>query len=108
MSLDIIKEMDESDPQRAKLIEAERIASKIASCESDDQTKRATTMYCLERTIEGFPVSSLLDYNTSKPYFYSSRASSRMVVVSWIVSMWKICLLILSQSAVELVCLLVV
>ncbi|PVF99989.1 hypothetical protein CPB86DRAFT_702137 [Serendipita vermifera] len=51
----IIKEMDESDPQRAKLMEAERIASKIASCESDDQTKRATTMYCLERTIEGFP-----------------------------------------------------
>ncbi|KIM25909.1 hypothetical protein M408DRAFT_330906 [Serendipita vermifera MAFF 305830] len=51
----IIKEMDDTNPQRAKLIEAEKIASKIAICESDDQTKRATTMYCLERTIEGFP-----------------------------------------------------
>ena len=52
---DIIKEMDDRDPQRAKLVEAEKIATKIAQCESDDQTKRATTMYCLERTIEGFP-----------------------------------------------------
>ncbi|KAG8796883.1 hypothetical protein FRC17_007919, partial [Serendipita sp. 399] len=51
----MIKEMDVSHPQRAKLLEAERVASKIAQCESDDQTKRATTMYCLERTIEGFP-----------------------------------------------------
>ncbi|CCA70680.1 hypothetical protein PIIN_04614 [Serendipita indica DSM 11827] len=51
----MIKEMDDSHPQKAKLIEAEKIASKIALCESDDQTKRATTMYCLERTIEGFP-----------------------------------------------------
>ncbi|KAG9053818.1 hypothetical protein FS842_007030, partial [Serendipita sp. 407] len=47
--------MDESHPQRAKLLEAEKIAGKIAQCESDDQTKRATIMYCLERTIEGFP-----------------------------------------------------
>ena len=53
--LDIIKEMDEANPQRVKLIEAEKIANKIAICESDDQTKRATIMYCLERTIEGFP-----------------------------------------------------
>jgi hypothetical protein len=52
---DIIKAMDDSNPQRAKLMEAEKIAGKIALCESDDQTKRATTMYCLERTIEGFP-----------------------------------------------------
>ncbi|KAG8867078.1 hypothetical protein FRC20_006780 [Serendipita sp. 405] len=51
----MIKEMDESHPQRAKLLEAEKIAGKIAQCESDDQTKRATIMYCLERTIEGFP-----------------------------------------------------
>jgi hypothetical protein len=53
--LDIINEMDESNPQRAKLMEAEKIASKIALCESDDPTKRAFTMHCLERTIEGFP-----------------------------------------------------
>lgn len=47
--------MDHAHPQRPKLLEAERIASKIASCESDDPTKRAFIMHCLERTIEGFP-----------------------------------------------------
>lgn len=47
--------MDESDPQREKLIEAEKIAAKIGQCESDDSTKRAFIMHCLERTIEGFP-----------------------------------------------------
>lgn len=52
--------MDDTDPQKAKLTEAEKIASKIASCESDDQTKKATIMYCLGRTVEGFPVSSSL------------------------------------------------
>jgi hypothetical protein len=53
--------MDDAHPQKAKLIEAEKVASKIALCESDDQTKKAATMYCLERTVEGFPVSIYSD-----------------------------------------------
>ncbi|KAG8937079.1 hypothetical protein FRC02_006279 [Tulasnella sp. 418] len=51
----MIKNMSPSDPQRAKLIEADEVASKIALAETDEQTKRATIMHCLERTIEGFP-----------------------------------------------------
>lgn len=43
--------------QRAKLLEAVEIASRIAKCEPDPQTIRATVMYCLERNVEGFPVS---------------------------------------------------
>jgi len=53
----MIKHMPDSDPQRQKLIEADEVASKIALCETDDQTKRATIMYCLERSIEGFPAN---------------------------------------------------
>lgn len=48
--------MAESDPQRAKLAEAERLATKIAQCETDEETKRAAVMYCLKGTIDGFPV----------------------------------------------------
>jgi protein ECT2 len=44
------------DSQREKLIEADELASKIASCETDEQTKRAALMHCLERSVEGFPV----------------------------------------------------
>ncbi|KIJ57053.1 hypothetical protein M422DRAFT_150010 [Sphaerobolus stellatus SS14] len=51
----MIKHMDPEDPQREKLQEAARIAQKIAKCEIDDPTRRAAVMYCLERTIEGFP-----------------------------------------------------
>jgi hypothetical protein len=44
-----------SDPQRAKLIEADSLASKIALCEADEQTRRASIMFCLSQAIEGFP-----------------------------------------------------
>jgi protein ECT2 len=51
----MIKEMAPGDPQRAKLIKVDEIASKIAQAETDDQTKRAAIMYCLGLTVEGFP-----------------------------------------------------
>lgn len=51
----IIKQMPAHDPQRAKLIEADELASKIAAAEIDEQTKRAAIMYCLRSTIEDFP-----------------------------------------------------
>ncbi|KAH7914399.1 hypothetical protein BJ138DRAFT_1143943 [Hygrophoropsis aurantiaca] len=51
----MVKYMAPGDPQRAKLIEADEIASKIALAETDEQTKRATIMYCLSATVEGFP-----------------------------------------------------
>lgn len=43
--------------QRANLLEATDLASRIARCEADEQTVRATVMYCLQRNIDGFPVS---------------------------------------------------
>ncbi len=51
----MIKEMSPHDPQRAKLLEADEIASKIALAETDEQTKRAAIMYCLSATVEDFP-----------------------------------------------------
>lgn len=51
----MVKHMYHGDPQRAKILEANEIASKIALAEADDQTKHAATMYCLGASIEGFP-----------------------------------------------------
>uniref|UniRef100_A0A0W0EZG9 DH domain-containing protein n=1 Tax=Moniliophthora roreri TaxID=221103 RepID=A0A0W0EZG9_MONRR len=51
----MIKHMAQEDPQRAKLVEADEIASKIALAEADEQTQRAAIFYCLSATIEGFP-----------------------------------------------------
>ncbi|KAF8917932.1 hypothetical protein CPB85DRAFT_1284072 [Mucidula mucida] len=51
----MIKYMAPGDPQRAKLIEADEIASKIALAEADEQTKRATIFYCLSSNIQEFP-----------------------------------------------------
>lgn len=51
----MIKFMAPHDPQRAKLLEADDIASKIAQAETDEQTKRAAIMYCLGATVEDFP-----------------------------------------------------
>lgn len=47
--------MAPDDPQRAKLVEADEIASKIALAETDEQTKRAQVMYCLSAAIDDFP-----------------------------------------------------
>ncbi|KAJ7684015.1 hypothetical protein B0H17DRAFT_985586 [Mycena rosella] len=51
----MMKHMAPSDPQRAKLAEADELASKIALAEPDEETKRAAVFYCLSATIEGFP-----------------------------------------------------
>lgn len=51
----MIKHMAPGDPQRAKLVEADEIASKIALAETDEQTTRATIFYCLSSSIDGFP-----------------------------------------------------
>ncbi|KAF8195715.1 hypothetical protein K438DRAFT_1906377 [Mycena galopus ATCC 62051] len=51
----MIKHMAPDDPQRAKLIEADELASKIALAEPDEETKRAAIFYCLSATIDGFP-----------------------------------------------------
>ncbi|KAI0035678.1 hypothetical protein K488DRAFT_42843, partial [Vararia minispora EC-137] len=51
----MIKRMAPSDPQRARLVEADAIASKIALAETDEPTKRASVMHCLTQTIEDFP-----------------------------------------------------
>ncbi|KAJ7094612.1 hypothetical protein B0H15DRAFT_775924 [Mycena belliarum] len=51
----MIKHMAPNDPQRAKLLEADELASKIALAEPDEETKRAAVFYCLSATIEGFP-----------------------------------------------------
>lgn len=47
--------MAPEDPQRAKIVEADEIASIIALAEADEQTKRAAVFYCLTATIDGFP-----------------------------------------------------
>lgn len=49
--------------QRAKLVEATEIASRIARCEADEPTVRATVMYCLQRNVEGIPVSYQHPFN---------------------------------------------
>lgn len=51
----MIKLMGPDDVQRARLIEADEIASKIALAETDDHTRRAAVLYCLSATIDGFP-----------------------------------------------------
>ncbi|KAF8639693.1 hypothetical protein AX17_000955 [Amanita inopinata Kibby_2008] len=51
----MLKHMDPEDPQRVKLQEADEIASKIALAEADEETKRATILYCLSTSIDGFP-----------------------------------------------------
>ncbi|KAJ6539507.1 hypothetical protein B0H19DRAFT_1179379 [Mycena capillaripes] len=51
----MIKHMAPNDPQRAKLVEADELASKIALAEPDEETKRAAIFYCLSATIDGFP-----------------------------------------------------
>lgn len=55
MFRNMIKRMGPDDPQRAKLIEADEIASRIALAELDDETKRGQVMYTLASAIEDFP-----------------------------------------------------
>lgn len=58
--LAMLDSMSPYDAQRVKLEECIVLASKIAACEADERIKRATVMYCMERTVDGFPVSSRL------------------------------------------------
>ncbi|WVN91089.1 uncharacterized protein L203_106336 [Cryptococcus depauperatus CBS 7841] len=51
----MVKCMSPLSDQRAKLLDAIEIASRIAKCEPDAQTVRATVMYNLERNIDDFP-----------------------------------------------------
>ncbi|OSD04519.1 hypothetical protein PYCCODRAFT_1433391 [Trametes coccinea BRFM310] len=53
----MLKHMSATDPQRVPLLEADEIASRIALAETDDQTKRAATLYSLAGAIEDFPVA---------------------------------------------------
>ncbi|KAJ9106135.1 hypothetical protein QFC21_001277 [Naganishia friedmannii] len=64
-SLAMIDSMSVYDTQRPKLEECILIASKIAACEADERVKRATVMYCMERTVDAFPanlISNNRDY----------------------------------------------
>jgi protein ECT2 len=51
----MIKHMTPDNPQRAALMAADEIASKIALAEMDDPTKRAAVIHCLCQTVENFP-----------------------------------------------------
>lgn len=51
----MIKHMPSTNPQRTLLVEADALASRIALAETDDPTRRAAVMHCLERSVEGFP-----------------------------------------------------
>ncbi|TFY76656.1 hypothetical protein EWM64_g7356 [Hericium alpestre] len=79
------KRMHPGDTQRAKLIEADEIASKIAHAEADEETKRATILNCLSSSIEGFPVNLIsakrrfidfIDVQDTLADAYSSASSS--------------------------------
>ncbi|TIA88129.1 hypothetical protein E3P99_02789 [Wallemia hederae] len=54
--------LDQSHDQRSKLYKALDMASKIASCEADETTKRATLMHTLQRNIQDFP-PNLISHN---------------------------------------------
>ncbi|KDN38200.1 hypothetical protein K437DRAFT_259490 [Tilletiaria anomala UBC 951] len=51
----LVKYMSQRDPQRIRLEEAVVLASRIASCEADDKTKRAAVLWSFSRSVEGFP-----------------------------------------------------
>ncbi|BEI91751.1 uncharacterized protein CcaverHIS019_0405710 [Cutaneotrichosporon cavernicola] len=65
---EMVKYMSVLSPQRAKLLEAKDIASRIARCEPDERTVRATVMYSLERNVDGFPASL---YSNNRDYLDS-------------------------------------
>lgn len=62
--------LDEQHDQRTQLFKSLDLASKIASCEADETTKRATLMHTLQRNIQNFPVSY-----TIHNMLYSSRTA---------------------------------
>lgn len=56
----MIDSMSVYDTQRPKLEECILLASRIAACEADERVKRATVMYCMERTVDAFPVGLVI------------------------------------------------
>ncbi|TIC28492.1 hypothetical protein E3Q10_03156 [Wallemia mellicola] len=54
--------LDEQHDQRTQLYKSLDLASKIASCEADETTKRATLMHTLQRNIQNFP-PNLISHN---------------------------------------------
>ncbi|KAI0797051.1 hypothetical protein C8Q75DRAFT_223510 [Abortiporus biennis] len=54
---EIMKNMLPSDPQRRLLKEACEYAKIIAKDETDEHTRRARTMHCLQTTVEDFPAT---------------------------------------------------
>ncbi|EIW66895.1 hypothetical protein M231_05581 [Tremella mesenterica] len=60
----MIRCMHPSSAQRAALVSSVTLASKIARCEPDEQTVRATVMYCLERNVDGFPATLFSNQRT--------------------------------------------
>jgi len=53
----LIKFLPPTDSQRARLEEAVVLASRIASCEADDKTKKAAVLWSFQRSVDDFPVS---------------------------------------------------
>ncbi|PWN53524.1 hypothetical protein IE53DRAFT_338631 [Violaceomyces palustris] len=51
----ILKHMSPRDPQRARLEDSVVLASRIASCEADDKTKRAAVLWSFSRNVDSFP-----------------------------------------------------
>lgn len=51
----MVKTLPMSDPTRGRLEEAIVLASRIASCEVDDKTKRAAVLWSFARNVDGFP-----------------------------------------------------
>jgi hypothetical protein len=51
----LVRNLPTMDPSRGRLEEAIVLASRIASCEVDDKTKRAAVHWSLARNIDGFP-----------------------------------------------------
>jgi hypothetical protein len=69
--------------QRSQLAEAIAIASKIAKCEPNEQTIRATVMYCLERNVEGFPVSCIYQGGADDRQIYSATTVRTSTLSMW-------------------------
>lgn len=51
----LVRNLPTTDPTRARLEESIVLASRIASCEIDDKTKRAAVHWSLSKNIDGFP-----------------------------------------------------
>lgn len=51
----LIRNLPTTDANRARLEQAVVLASRIASCEVDDKTKRAAVLWSFSRNVDGFP-----------------------------------------------------